>query len=158
MAWCTAAVRTSTTSWDSSRPRLMLTRPEWSVKTTTVHIRVRLWFKHRDRRYYSYVYCIHVRSYERHWGHNSDTCTCMLFLIWCVICCINWQRLLGCLLLHVFGKIVTQVNGKQLKGKVIKGVCGQRFHTVVYTDQSVFTFGLNAGQLGKNASSACQII
>ena len=27
-------------------------------------------------------------------------------------------------------------------------MCAQRFHTVVYTNEAVFTFGLNAGQLG----------
>ena len=36
-----------------------------------------------------------------------------------------------------------------LKGKIIIGVCAGRFHTVLYTRNSVFTFGLNAGQLGE---------
>ena len=29
------------------------------------------------------------------------------------------------------------------------GICAGRFHTVLYTKDGVFTFGLNAGQLGK---------
>ncbi|KAK2162357.1 hypothetical protein LSH36_100g11000 [Paralvinella palmiformis] len=40
------------------------------------------------------------------------------------------------------------MNHKQLKGKVVTGVLAQRFHTVLYNKDSVFTFGLNAGQLG----------
>lgn len=35
-----------------------------------------------------------------------------------------------------------------MKGKSILGVCSGRFHTVIYTADSVYTFGLNAGQLG----------
>lgn len=41
------------------------------------------------------------------------------------------------------------MNLKPLKGKSISGVCVGRFHTVVWTPDSVFTVGLNAGQLGK---------
>ncbi|GFO24307.1 inhibitor of bruton agammaglobulinemia tyrosine kinase [Plakobranchus ocellatus] len=41
-----------------------------------------------------------------------------------------------------------QVNLKSLKGKSISGVCVGRFHSVVWTPDSVFTVGLNAGQLG----------
>ena len=41
------------------------------------------------------------------------------------------------------------MNHKQMKGKVITGVLAQRFHTVLYNKDSVYTFGLNAGQLGR---------
>ncbi|KAK3580483.1 hypothetical protein CHS0354_001084 [Potamilus streckersoni] len=41
-----------------------------------------------------------------------------------------------------------QVYAKVFKGKAILGVCTGRFHTVIYTSDAVFTFGLNAGQLG----------
>ncbi|XP_041354992.1 inhibitor of Bruton tyrosine kinase-like isoform X2 [Gigantopelta aegis] len=41
-----------------------------------------------------------------------------------------------------------QVNTKVLKGRKIVGVCAGRFHTVLYTCDAVYTFGLNAGQLG----------
>lgn len=41
-----------------------------------------------------------------------------------------------------------QINLKPLKGKSISGVCVGRFHSVVWTPDSVFTVGLNAGQLG----------
>ncbi|XP_077869618.1 inhibitor of Bruton tyrosine kinase-like [Saccoglossus kowalevskii] len=37
---------------------------------------------------------------------------------------------------------------KLLKGKVITGIEACRFHTVLYCSDTVFTFGLNAGQLG----------
>ncbi|ELT94596.1 hypothetical protein CAPTEDRAFT_128118, partial [Capitella teleta] len=36
-----------------------------------------------------------------------------------------------------------------LKGHQIIGVIARKFHTVLYTQEAVFTFGLNAGQLGK---------
>lgn len=41
------------------------------------------------------------------------------------------------------------MTSKNLKGKLIKGVCVGRFHTVLYTSDAVYTCGLNAGQLGK---------
>lgn len=41
-----------------------------------------------------------------------------------------------------------QVNPKMLKGRIVIGICAGRFHTVLNTRDSVFTFGLNAGQLG----------
>ncbi|CAG5125690.1 unnamed protein product, partial [Candidula unifasciata] len=41
-----------------------------------------------------------------------------------------------------------QMNLKPLKGKSISGVCVGRFHSVVWTPDSVFTVGFNAGQLG----------
>ena len=44
---------------------------------------------------------------------------------------------------------VFQLNAKGLKGKLIRGMCAQRFHTVFYSDDAVFTYGLNAGQMGK---------
>ncbi|XP_033126307.1 inhibitor of Bruton tyrosine kinase-like isoform X2 [Anneissia japonica] len=37
---------------------------------------------------------------------------------------------------------------KNLKGKVIVGVAAGRFHTVLFSNDAVYTFGLNAGQLG----------
>ncbi|KAH9507256.1 hypothetical protein Btru_056735 [Bulinus truncatus] len=40
------------------------------------------------------------------------------------------------------------MNLKPLKGKSISGICVGRFHTVLWTPDSVFTVGLNAGQLG----------
>ena len=44
---------------------------------------------------------------------------------------------------------IFQMNHKVFKGKTIEGVCAQRFHTVVYTKDAIYTFGLNAGQLGR---------
>jgi t-SNARE complex subunit (syntaxin) len=41
------------------------------------------------------------------------------------------------------------MSGKILKGREIKGICAGRYHSVVYTNNAVFTCGLNAGQLGK---------
>lgn len=35
---------------------------------------------------------------------------------------------------------------------VIDGICTGRFHTVVWGEKSLFTFGLNAGQIGHEKS------
>lgn len=50
--------------------------------------------------------------------------------------------------LYVIKLLSLQIHAKVLKGKALRGVCAQRFHTVLYTDDAIFTFGLNAGQLG----------
>ena len=44
-----------------------------------------------------------------------------------------------------------------LRGKTILGVCAGRFHTVLYTRDCVFTFGLNAGQLGKEVINSLKM-
>lgn len=44
--------------------------------------------------------------------------------------------------------ISIKVNHKVFKGRTIQGICAQRFHTAVYTKDAIYTFGLNAGQLG----------
>ena len=41
-----------------------------------------------------------------------------------------------------------QINSKALKNKTIIGVSVGRFHSVIYTNHEIYTFGLNAGQLG----------
>ncbi|TRY71260.1 hypothetical protein DNTS_006990, partial [Danionella cerebrum] len=41
-----------------------------------------------------------------------------------------------------------QVTCKSLKGRCVMGVVAGRFHTVLWTRDSVYTFGLNGGQLG----------
>ena len=42
-----------------------------------------------------------------------------------------------------------QINSKVLmKGAAIEHIAAARFHSVVATDTHVYTFGLNAGQLG----------
>lgn len=46
---------------------------------------------------------------------------------------------------------------KFLKGKEIIGVCAARFHSVIYTKDCVYTFGLNAGQLGHPKGDRTQI-
>lgn len=40
------------------------------------------------------------------------------------------------------------ISMKFLKEKKVVGVCAAKYHTVIYTEDSVYTFGLNAGQLG----------
>uniref|UniRef100_A0A2C9LAN8 BTB domain-containing protein n=1 Tax=Biomphalaria glabrata TaxID=6526 RepID=A0A2C9LAN8_BIOGL len=50
------------------------------------------------------------------------------------------------------------MNLKPLKGKSISGVCVGRFHTVIWTPDSVFTVGLNAGQLGHQRGDKNQSI
>ncbi|GFY53971.1 inhibitor of Bruton tyrosine kinase [Trichonephila inaurata madagascariensis] len=49
------------------------------------------------------------------------------------------------------------LNLKLLKGKSIIGICAARFHSVIYTKDSVYTFGLNAGQLGHPKGDRTQI-
>ncbi|XP_013776392.1 inhibitor of Bruton tyrosine kinase-like [Limulus polyphemus] len=51
-----------------------------------------------------------------------------------------------------------QLSLKFLKGKEIVGVCAARFHSVLYTKDAVFTFGLNAGQLGHPKGDRTQIL
>ncbi|CAL1279292.1 unnamed protein product [Larinioides sclopetarius] len=46
---------------------------------------------------------------------------------------------------------------KFLKGKAVLGICAARFHSVIYTKDSVYTFGLNAGQLGHPKGDRTQI-
>ncbi|XP_040595587.1 inhibitor of Bruton tyrosine kinase isoform X2 [Mesocricetus auratus] len=41
-----------------------------------------------------------------------------------------------------------QIQAKYLKGKTVIGVAAGRFHTVLWTREAVYTFGLNGGQLG----------
>ena len=42
-----------------------------------------------------------------------------------------------------------QINSKLLmKGAALEHIAAARFHSVVATDTHVYTFGLNAGQLG----------
>ena len=48
-----------------------------------------------------------------------------------------------------------QMNAKSTKGRPLKGVCVGRFHTVVWTNDSLFSVGLNAGQLGKISFVLC---
>ena len=46
-------------------------------------------------------------------------------------------------------KLLTpKIISKVFQGHVILGVCAARFHSVVYSQEAIFTFGLNAGQLG----------
>ncbi|XP_054831335.1 inhibitor of Bruton tyrosine kinase isoform X2 [Eublepharis macularius] len=41
-----------------------------------------------------------------------------------------------------------QVQAKNLKGRMVTGVAAGRFHTVLWTNEAVYTVGLNGGQLG----------
>ncbi|ESO93242.1 hypothetical protein LOTGIDRAFT_82061, partial [Lottia gigantea] len=41
------------------------------------------------------------------------------------------------------------INQEVIKGYNIMGICAGRYHSVVYSRDAVFTFGLNAGQLGE---------
>lgn len=42
-----------------------------------------------------------------------------------------------------------QVSAKQLRGHPVQSIQALRFHSVVHATDAVFTFGHNAGQLGK---------
>ncbi|XP_067126093.1 inhibitor of Bruton tyrosine kinase [Centruroides vittatus] len=46
---------------------------------------------------------------------------------------------------------------KLIKNQEFIGVCAARYHTVLFTNDAVFTFGLNAGQLGHPKGSRTQI-
>lgn len=48
-----------------------------------------------------------------------------------------------------------QVSNKGLKGKTVIGVDAGRFHSLIYTASSLFTCGLNAGQLGMYNNFLC---
>jgi len=50
------------------------------------------------------------------------------------------------------------VHHKQLKGKIMTGIAAARFHSAIYTKQELFTFGLNAGQLGHSKGDNWQSI
>ncbi|XP_076307674.1 LOW QUALITY PROTEIN: inhibitor of Bruton tyrosine kinase [Tachypleus tridentatus] len=50
-----------------------------------------------------------------------------------------------------------QLSLKFLKGREIIGVCAARFHSVLYTKDAVFTYGLNAGQLGHPKGDRTQV-
>lgn len=52
----------------------------------------------------------------------------------------------------------TPINHKSIKGKSIVGVAAARFHSAVYTKDELFTFGLNAGQLGHRKSDENQAV
>ena len=43
---------------------------------------------------------------------------------------------------------IFQISHKSLKGKIMIGVAAARFHSAIFTKNELFTFGLNAGQLG----------
>ena len=45
---------------------------------------------------------------------------------------------------------LVQLNSKMLKGVKIVGICTQQLHTVLYSKDTVYTFGQNAGQLGNS--------
>lgn len=45
-------------------------------------------------------------------------------------------------------QVPKQVTSKSLKGRTVIGVAAGRFHTVLWTRDSVYTVGLNGGQLG----------
>ena len=47
------------------------------------------------------------------------------------------------------------MSSKILKGREVLGVCAASFHTVLYTRDTVLTFGLNCGQLGTTPSYFC---
>ena len=36
-----------------------------------------------------------------------------------------------------------------MKGQHIRGICSEKYHGVIYTDDALYTFGSNGGQLGK---------
>lgn len=95
--------------------------------------------------------CIQVTAGQDH--------TVLLMQSGCVYTCgLNDNHQLGQIPVPSNGRslIPKQVTTKYHKGKKILGVCASRFHTVMYTVDAVFTFGLNAGQLGHSKVVAKQ--
>ena len=82
----------------------------------------------------------------------------------CVAICNDWFKAEIVILLNLchscilnstlfYHFVFQKISSKGSKGKKFIGVCAQRFHSVVYTADSVLTCGLNAGQLGKRTKS-----
>ncbi|XP_033741198.1 inhibitor of Bruton tyrosine kinase-like [Pecten maximus] len=73
-------------------------------------------------------------------------------------CGMNDSHQLGQFPMPSTGKslIPKQVTTKSHKSKKVQSVCAGRFHTAMLTSDSVFTFGLNAGQLGHSKGTEKQ--
>ena len=61
---------------------------------------------------------------------------------------LNEFHQLGHLTAPKFCHYPKEVTSKSLKNKIFIGISAARFHSVIYTKQELYTFGLNAGQLG----------
>lgn len=49
----------------------------------------------------------------------------------------------------LFSFICVQIKTKLPKGVEIVGISAGRFHSVFYTNSAIYSFGLNAGQIGE---------
>eukprot|EP00794_Sanderia_malayensis_P000400 gene400-1034_t len=54
--------------------------------------------------------------------------------------------------------IPKMITHKSLKGKISIGIAAARFHSAIFTKNELFTFGLNAGQLGHSHGNELQSI
>ena len=52
------------------------------------------------------------------------------------------------IVLKFFYLLFFKISNKILKGEIMTGVAAARFHSAIHTKDELFTFGLNAGQLG----------
>ena len=66
----------------------------------------------------------------------------------------NTHHQLGHSVLRVKTLTPRPLSGKPFKSKAVKGVAVGRFHSALHTGDALYTFGLNAGQLGKRRSAA----
>lgn len=83
----------------------------------------------------------------------------MLFVSCCSLIVTNFQVwTCGLNVYHQLGHIPPverslvpkPISLKFLKGKKVIGVRAARFHSVIFTKDCIYTFGLNAGQLGNS--------
>ncbi|XP_078617531.1 inhibitor of Bruton tyrosine kinase-like [Branchiostoma floridae x Branchiostoma japonicum] len=87
--------------------------------------------------------CIQIAAARDHTVVLTDENTVFSFGL-------NYCHQLGVQPAPKFSTTPRQVAPKYLRNKRIKGVAAGRFHTVLWTDDAVYTCGLNAGHLGKN--------
>ncbi|XP_019628197.1 PREDICTED: inhibitor of Bruton tyrosine kinase-like [Branchiostoma belcheri] len=94
--------------------------------------------------------CIQVAAARDHTVVLTDENTVFSFGL-------NYCHQLGVLPAPKFSSTPRQVAPRYLKNKRIKGVAAGRFHTVLWTDDAVYTCGLNAGHLGLPKGDRTQV-
>ncbi|KAI8498457.1 hypothetical protein Bbelb_236590 [Branchiostoma belcheri] len=94
--------------------------------------------------------CIQIAAARDHTVVLTDENTVFSFGL-------NYCHQLGVLPAPKFSSTPRQVAPRYLKNKRIKGVAAGRFHTVLWTDDAVYTCGLNAGHLGLPKGDRTQV-
>eukprot|EP00058_Branchiostoma_floridae_P018798 XP_002604287.1 hypothetical protein BRAFLDRAFT_59895 [Branchiostoma floridae] len=94
--------------------------------------------------------CIQIAAARDHTVVLTDENTVFSFGL-------NYCHQLGVQPAPKFSTTPRQVAPKYLRNKHIKGVAAGRFHTVLWTDDAVYTCGLNAGHLGLPKGDRTQV-